>query len=170
MELSPYLEGLGRDLAAAAATGGPEISRAADLLAGALDASARLCLLEALSDATAEITSKLESASVEVRLRGREADFVVTPVTPVEEAAPQPGAAPVAGDGGGDLARITLRLPEWLKQEVEEAASISGGSVNAWLVETIATAVKSGPSPKAFPLKPPPAGKPGRRVTGYAQA
>jgi hypothetical protein len=170
MELNPYLENLGRDLAAAAATGGPEISRAADLLAGALDASARLCLLEALSDASAEITSKLESASVEVRLRGREADFVVTPIAPVEEAAPQPAGQPVSGDSGGDLARITLRLPEWLKQEVEEAASISGVSVNAWLVETIASAVKSGPSAKAVPFKPPPPGKPGRRITGFAQA
>jgi hypothetical protein len=170
MELSPYLEALGRDLAAAATTGGPEITRAADLLAGALDASARLCLLEALSDASAEITTKLESASVEVRLRGREADFVVTPITPVEEAAPQPAAPPASGDGGGDLTRITLRLPEWLKQEVEEAASVGGVSVNAWLVETIAAAVKSGRSPRAFPPMPPPPGRPGRRFTGFAQA
>jgi HicB-like protein involved in pilus formation len=170
MELSPYLENLGRDLAAAAATGGPEITRAADLLAGALDASARLCLLEALSDAAAEITTKLDSGSVEVRLRGREADLVVTPVTPAEHPADGPAAAPVTGDGGGDLARITLRLPEWLKQQVERSAASTGVSVNSWLVDAIGASVKAGPSPKAFPLKPPLPGKPGRRITGFAQA
>jgi HicB family len=167
MELSPYLETLGRDLAAAAATGGPEVVRAADLLAGALDASARLCLLEALSDATAEITRKLESATVEVRLRGREADLVVTQVTPAEEPAPQAAPPPATGDGGADLARITLRLPEWLKQQVERAATITGVSVNAWLVDAITASVKAGPSPKAFPTKP---AKSGRRVTGFFQA
>jgi hypothetical protein len=168
MELSPYLETLGRDLAAAAASGGSEVVRAADLLAGALDASARLCLLEALSDAAAEITTKLDSASVEVRLRGREADFVVTPATPAEEPVSQPPPAPVTGDGGGDLARITLRLPEWLKQEVERLAGLGGISVNAWLVDAITVAVKAGPSRKPFPTTP--SGKSGRRITGFAQA
>jgi hypothetical protein len=166
MELSPYLETLGRDLAAAAATGGPEVVRAADLLAGALDASARLCLMEALSDAAAEITTKLDSASVEVRLRGREADLVVTPITPAEEPASQPAPPPATGDGG-DLARITLRVPEWLKQAVERAAVITGVSVNSWLVDAISASVQAGPAPKTFPTTP---GKPGRRITGFAQA
>ena len=73
MELTPYLDGLRRDLAAAAAPGGPEVQQAAELLGGSLDASARLCLLEALSDAAAEITTKLDGGSVDIRLRGREA-------------------------------------------------------------------------------------------------
>src|SRR5262245_16087670 len=83
MEVTPYLENLHRDLAAAAAAGN-------DLLGSAIESSGRLCLLEALSDAAAEITSKLSSGTVEVRLRGREAQFVVeerdvtpTPAEPV---------------------------------------------------------------------------------------
>jgi hypothetical protein len=160
MDLNPYLERLGHDLAAAAATGGPEITRAADLLAGALDASARLCLLEALSDAAGEITAKLASASVEVRLRGREVDFAVVPIEPAEPTPPP--AAATAGEGG-DLTRITLRLQEWLKQEVEQAATVAGLSVNSWLADTIASSVKSGAGAK----KP---ATPGRRITGYAKA
>ncbi|MBX6355966.1 MAG: toxin-antitoxin system HicB family antitoxin [Micromonosporaceae bacterium] len=167
MELSPYVEALGRDLAAAAAAGGPDISRAADLLVGALDASARLCLLEALSDAAAEITAKLESAAVEVRLRGREADLVVTPITQPDEAVSQPAPQPAAADGSGDLARITLRLPEWLKQEVERSAAVAGVSVNAWLVNAISAAVQAGSSGRTVPTTP---GRPGRRITGFAQA
>src|SRR6478609_5129991 len=123
MELSPYLENLQRDLTAAAAPGGEEVARAASLLAGALDASARLSLMEALSDAAAEITTKLSNASVEVRLRGREADLVVTEL-PAEAAAPSPAPAAPAGDG--EQARITLRLPEQLKEAVERAAAAEG--------------------------------------------
>jgi HicB family len=161
MELSPYLDALRRDLAAAAAPGGPEVSRAAELLASSLDSSARLCLLEALSDAAAEITARLGSTSVEVRLRGRSADLVVTEA-PGAEAEPPPAAMP----DGGDLARITLRLPEPLKEQVERAANAEGISVNAWLVRAITGAVHGGTRGD------PPGGRlrAGRRVTGFAQA
>src|SRR6478609_2326236 len=101
MDLSPYLETLRRDLAAAAAPGGPDVHRAADLLAGSLEASARLVLLEALSDAAAEITARLShddggQVSVEVRLRGREAQLVVTETEPhpAEPAPTRPGPFP----------------------------------------------------------------------------
>src|SRR6266567_3713258 len=115
MELSPYLDTLQRELHAAAAPGGAEVARTAELLGGALDSAARLCLLEALSDAAAEITSRLGTASVEVRLRGRDADLVVTDVPPLSEpTAPPP---PPSNADAGDLARITLRLPEPLKEQ-----------------------------------------------------
>jgi HicB family len=165
MDLSPYLEELRRDLAAAAAPGGPDVSRAAELLASSLEASVRLCLLEALTDAAAEITTKLGDTSVEVRLRGRGADLVVTEAAPVgPQVAPPPAAATT--DAGADLARITLRLPEPLKEQVERAASAEGISVNAWLVRAISLAVHLGPQ------MPPPAShhRIGRRVTGFAQA
>ncbi len=42
MDLLPYLDALRRDLLAAAAPGGPDVARAAELLTGALDAAARL--------------------------------------------------------------------------------------------------------------------------------
>ena len=158
MDLTPYLENLRRDLAAAAAPAGEEISRAADLLAGSLEASARLSLLEALSDAAAEITTKLGSAAVEVRLRGREADLVVSDLDVGEE----PPAPPPVADSG-DVARITLRLPEPLKEAVERAAAAEGISVNAWLVRAIGAAVSGGPAPRTNRSF-------GRRVTGYAQA
>jgi HicB family len=168
MDLSPYLESLRRDLAASAGPGGPEITRAADLLAGSLEASARLCLLEALSDAAAEVTSKLGAASVEVRLRGREADLVVTELTH-GDLEPPPAVPPPAADGGADVARISLRLPESLKEAVERAAAAEGISVNAWLTRAISAAVHTGPPP---PRPPRPPGRPsvGRRVTGFAQA
>lgn len=161
MDLSPYLETLRRDLAAAAAPGGPDIARAADLLGGSLESSARLCLLEALSDAAAEITTRLGSATVEVRLRGREADLVVTESAPQ----PTPAAPPPPTTDAADLARITLRLPEPLKEQVERAASAEGVSVNAWLVRAISSAVYTPPPAQASDRL-----RPGRRITGFAQA
>jgi len=175
MELSPYLENLQRDLTAAAAPGGEDIARAAGLLAGSLDASARLCLMEALSDAAAEITSKLSNASVEVRLRGRDADLVVTEALPELEQPIAAAATPPPTEG--EQARITLRLPEQLKEAVERAAAAEGVSVNAWLVRALWTATQPAPPPgpgfrpgPGFPPGPGQGFHPGRRITGYAQS
>jgi hypothetical protein len=166
MDLTPYLEMLRSDLAAAAAPGGPETTRAAEMLGHSLEASARLALLEALSDAAAEITTRLTDASVEVRLRGREADLVVT------QAEPSPPADAALPHGlpadGGDLARLTLRMAEQLKTHVEQVAAAEGVSVNAWLVRAVTAALTR-------PGGPPTGGRPGtgrsaKRVTGYFQA
>jgi hypothetical protein len=160
MDLTPYLETLRADLAAAAAPGGEETTRAAELLGHALESSARLALLEALSDAAAEITTRLPDASVEVRLRGRSADLVVSSTAP-ETPAAQPVPVPVPE--GGDLTRLTLRMPESLKTHVEQTAAAENISVNAWLVRAVATALGSSV------VTPPPA-RTGKRVTGFFQA
>ena len=142
-------------LTAASAAGG-------DLLGSAIESSGRLCLLEALSDAAAEITTKLSTGTVEVRLRGREAQFVVEErdVTPSR-------AEPVLTiEAEGDVAWISLRLLESLKEAVEAAATAASISVNAWLVRAITSAVAGAPPTR--PTGPP--GRPGRRFTGYAQA
>ncbi|HEX5199193.1 hypothetical protein ACFQS1_12030 [Paractinoplanes rhizophilus] len=167
MDLTPYLETLRADLAAAAAPGGPETTRAADLLGHSLESSARLALLEALSDAAAEITTRLTDATVEVRLRGREADLVVNQVAPEPPAAAPAAGAPV--DPGGDLTRLTLRMPEALKTHVEQIAAAEGISVNAWLVRAVTAAISFPPPPPA-PPGPPRPGRPGKSLKGYFQA
>ena len=156
MDLTPYLEALRADLAAAAAPGGPETTKAAELLGHSLEASARLALLEALSDAAAEITTRLRDASVEVRLRGREADLVVNRTASAHDEQPVPLI------DGGDLTRLTLRMPEALKTHVEQTAAAEGISVNAWLVRAVTVAVQR-------PAGPPPSSG-GRRISGFAQA
>jgi hypothetical protein len=180
MDLTPYIDGLQRDLAASAAPGGPEVIRAAELLGSSIESSARLLLLEALSDAAAEITARLHSATVDVRLRGRQADLTVTEIDDVAEPVAAPTVAEQLADaadqlraavrdaGTGDLARVTLRLPEPLKEQVERMAAVEGISVNAWLVRAVATAVGRPPMP---PTPPSPHRRgPGRRITGFAQA
>jgi hypothetical protein len=150
MELTPYLEGLRRDLLAAAAAGTDEVRRIAELLAGALEPAARLAIVEALSTATAEITDALDGTTVEVRMHGREPRIVVTTV-PTEPAAPAPP------DDEGTV-RITLRLPESIKTRLEEAAGRESLSVNTWLVRSVARALDHTHTPRG-----------GRRITGYAR-
>ena len=142
MDITPYVDHLRRDLMAAAEAGGDELRNAAERLAFALDPAARLALMEAISQAAAEITTELPDGSVDVRLNGRDLDFVVqtTPhhVAPVPPPPPAP-PTPEEPDEGG-LARVTLRIPESVKARAEEKAAQSGHSLNTWLVGLVRAA------------------------------
>ncbi|NEM06441.1 hypothetical protein [Geodermatophilus normandii] len=151
MDLAPYVEQLRRDLLLAAAPGGEEARELAERLTAPLEASVRLALLSALSAAAEELTSQLAPGAVDVRLRGSDIGFVVTPPPASAEAAheppaPEPGI-PDADDG--TTIRITLRLPEQLKVRVEEAAARLGSSVNTWLVRAVTDAVARADRPSA---------------------
>ena len=139
MDITPYVESLRRDLVAAAEAGGDDIRLAAERLMLALDPAARLALMEAVSQAAAEITAELPSGGVDVRLTGRELDFVVHVAAPPAPPTPPPPPAPEEVDEGG-LARITLRIPESVKARAEEKAARAGDSLNTWLVKVVRAA------------------------------
>src|SRR6478735_778647 len=80
MDLTPHVETLQNQLLTAAEPGGDQARELAGLLVNSLDPFARLMLLDALADASEEITRELAPGSVEVRLRGRDPEFVVTTV------------------------------------------------------------------------------------------
>ena len=160
MEIGRYIDELRDQLLVAADAGGDDARLLAERLIGPLESAARLVLLDALSAAAGEITSELAPGSVEVRLRGREPEFVVAvprdhehPTTthlttsPTMTSPTMPAdarlvvEAPVAEVEDGGTSRITLRLPEQLKVRIEDAAGRAGVSVNSWLVRTIAEAV-----------------------------
>ncbi|WP_399886813.1 hypothetical protein ACGH7X_20295 [Streptomyces sp. BBFR51] len=156
MDLTPYVDTLRRELAVAAEAGGDEARELAERLIAPLESATRLTMLNVLSAAMDEITRELAPGSVDVRLRGLEPDFVVTP-PPTDESAPAASAAPAEplkpqtpadGDEGG-MARVNLRLPAHLKVRAEDAASREGLSVNAWLVRAVSAAVDGGGAPGA---------------------
>jgi len=171
VDLTPYVDSLRTDLVAAAEAGGPEVRAAAERLALALDPAVRLALLEALSQAADEITSQLAIGSVDVRLRGREPEFVVA----VPHVGDQPSGADLADpmDDDGTVARITVRLPEAVKARAEDAALRTGQSLNTWIVKVVRRATHDvGPrdDPQGtFPLgEAPGTGHIGpRRMTGW---
>jgi HicB family len=138
MDLRPYIESIHQQLSETAEAGGDEARALAERLAAPLDAAIRLALQDALGAAAAEITVELAPGSVELRLRGRNPEFVVT-VAPVEEPVDDfSGASPpslgAADTDEGGTSRINLRMPDHLKTRIEEAASSEGLSVNTWLV------------------------------------
>lgn len=172
MELRHYIENIHRQVAAAAEAGGEESRMLAQRLLAPLDSAIHLTLLEALGAAAEEITCDLAPGQVELRLRGRDPEFVVTlpPVDPAEVAAtataPQTTAAlPPDSDDGG-MSRINLRLPDHLKARVERAADTEGLSINSWLVRAATAALER--SPAAPPPSPRPASG-SRRYTGWAR-
>jgi len=142
MDITPYVDNLRRDLVAAAEAGSDDLKQAAERLTFALDPSARLALMEAISHAAAEITAELPDGSVDVRLNGRELDFVVEVAPAVEMPEPPPPPAPPAPPEveDGDLARVTLRIPEAVKARAEEKAAAAGQSLNTWLVGVVRSA------------------------------
>lgn len=154
MDLFPYAARLHRDLRVTAESGGEETIAVAERLASGLESSIRLVLLDALVEATGEITRDLAPGSVEVRLRGRDVDFAVTPALGAVTPSATPDAATPEGvDEGGDggTARLSLRLPERLKPKVEQAAEAAGMSVNAWLVRSISSLVETSAPPPMAP-------------------
>jgi hypothetical protein len=179
MNLRPYIDEIHRQLEAAADAGGEDARALAQRLAAPLEAAIRLCLLDALSAAAQEITCDLAPGSVDVRLRGRDPEFVVTTPAPPAVDAPASGADTTAtgwaagtvgvgalpGDEGG-MARINLRLPEHLKARVDQAAAAEGLSVNAWLVRAAAAAVERPDSSRRLE-RPGPQGA--QRFTGWAR-
>jgi hypothetical protein len=145
MDITPYVDSLKRDLLAAAEGAGPEARQVAERLSYAIDPAARLALMEAISQAAAEITAELPSGGVDVRLDGRDLDFVVHAPSAVP-APPAPPSPPMAGedDEEGGLSRITLRIPESVKSKAEEMAAKSGQSLNTWLVNVVRSATREG--------------------------
>jgi predicted transcriptional regulator len=140
MELGQYINDLQRQLVDAAANGSAETRLAAERLVSGLDASVRLVLLDVLSAAAGEITRDLAPGAVDVRLRGREIEFVV--ISPSAESDSEDRTAASVDLDDASTSRTTLRLPDALKARVDEAAAADGLSVNSWLVRAIAAALQ----------------------------
>lgn len=171
MNLSQYIQSLHQELISTAEAGGDEARELAERLTGTLESASRLMLLEALSAAAGEITSDLAPGSVDVRLRGRDPEFVVTPppsnlsFDEAVELSSNQSQAPVADTGDGSTARMTLRLPEQLKLRIEEVAAREGLSVNAWLVRALAASVEPADERRSRRRSPPGA----QRYTGWVR-
>ena len=163
MDLNEYTERLRQEVASVTRFGGEEFARTAEMLADALESSVRLTLLEVLSAAAAEITTRLDGAVIDVRLSGGEPEFVVS--TTAGEPPDEP-AGPAPGDAPGDMTRITLRLPGQLKAEVEAAAGAAGVSVNVWLVRNVIRELHEPGRGSSRGKRGP---GPGSRFTGYAR-
>ncbi len=162
MELSPIVEGISEDLRRAGAVGGDETRRVAEVLVASVESSVRLHLLDALHEAARELSESAPGARVEVRLEGRDPVLSLVP-----EASSAGGAETIDADRlaeyiDDELARLTLRLPEGLKGQVEGVAARAGASINSWIVQALVHALEQGSVQQASRRMP-------RRMTGYVR-
>ena len=168
MNLTRYLDSLHRQLLSSAEAGGHDARAVAERLTGPLESAGRLMLLEVLSAAAEEITRELAPGSVDVRLRGREPEFVVNQTAASEPSGDgrSEGDTPTLGEAvDGTTSRMTLRLPEQLKTRVEQAAARDGLSVNAWLVRALAASLEPGDERRSRRRSPPGS----QRYTGWVR-
>ena len=150
MQMAHHLHAIQEDLAAAAALADDEpTAEAARRLSQALGSSLHLRLLDIVSEAAADLSAALPGR-IEVRLAGRDPELVY-----VDDEA-DAGVAPGVDDAL--TARITLRLPDSLKVQIDVAASREGVSTNSWIVRALARGLDSRPT------------RIGRRLTGFADA
>jgi hypothetical protein len=151
MQIDGYIQALREDLVRVASLGDETTSRAAELLSVAIEASLARRLQDVLAEAALELNAQLDAAHVEVRIAGRDPELVLVR---------EDGSVPEPVDEAFS-ARITLRLPESLKQRIESAAGREGASVNTWLVQALQRSLE--------PRNRPMSGS-RNRLTGYGRS
>ena len=154
MQMAHHIHAIQEDLAAAASLAADEATvEAGRRLTQALGSSLHLRLLDVVSEAALALSDSVPGR-IEVRLAGRDPELVYVEE---EEAEPEPTQA---GADDSLSARITLRLPEGLKAQIEVAANIEGASVNTWIVRVL----QRGLEPRTRSVRT------GRRLSGYADS
>jgi hypothetical protein len=149
MELEVFLREVSEQLTAAAALGDDRTREVAAALVSTARSAVRVAILDALAAATTEVTDALHGASgdaqpapaVGLQLIGDQVRFTVSSPPVVPEPEPAAGRA----EDGDATARISLRLTEGLKADIERAAGQAGLSVNSWLVRAATNALRPGP-------------------------
>jgi hypothetical protein len=137
MQLHPYVSQVQAQLAAAAALGDERTRATAEALAAAAEPAMRLAVLAAVTAAADDITEALLDSpgapTISVRIDGDELRVEVRTAEAVPETP--------AGEDADASARISLRLSESLKADIEAAARADTVSVNAWLVRAASRAL-----------------------------
>ena len=109
--------------------GDPSVEAAARAVLGAIEPAMKQIAFDLAQQAAVEVDAQLPEHEIEVVLADGE------PVLRVRSAEAE-GSDVAPGDYE---ARLTLRLPEVLKDLVEENAGQSGDSVNKWVVKALSS-------------------------------
>lgn len=159
MDLSSYIESVRAGVQNAAALADDHTKQVAENLGTAVASASRLALLQAISDAAAEISTELAPGSVEVRMHGSEPTFVVSAPSSHDDVTmllPEPDpeattAEPTTtdpGDADEAQARVSLRLPQSVKEKVDVYADADGVSTNTWLLHRVLEALAERANPR----------------------
>jgi hypothetical protein len=123
---------------------GPELTELGTELLEVMRPAMRQILLEVVEMAAEEINGQLLTHRVDVRLVEGEPELAVT-----EDDSKIPPPPPSPQEGFDAEARITLRLPGYLKDLIAEAADGAGDSLNSFVVDALRSKTYDRPSTKS---------------------
>lgn len=109
---------------------GPDAAEIGGHLMAALKPAIRQSLMDVVNMAATEVSSQLVGQKVEIRLVDGDPELTVVD----DETASPPPPPPAGAD---DEARITVRLPGYLKELIADAATDAGDSVNSFVVDAL---------------------------------
>ena len=113
---------------------GPDFAEAGAQLMAALKPAITQTMMDIVSMAVAEISSQLDTQTIDIKLVDGDPELVVGD-DPSAVAPPPP--PPPSGADDPDEARITVRLPSYLKDLISAEADESGDSINSWVVDVL---------------------------------
>lgn len=131
MQLSHVLTNLETAVETQLRIAGPEVAEAGTHLMAALRPALTQTMMEVVSMAVAEISSQLDTQTIDIKLVDGDPELVVTDVTT------PPLTSPAWNDDDADEARITVRLPAYLKDLITAEAENAGDSVNSYVVDVL---------------------------------
>lgn len=159
MDLTPHIERLLADVAAAASLGDDETKRVVAALGRPTESAARIMLIGALSEFAKEV-EETTGTGVGIRIDGDRVDVDPRGRDPREHDSrsrdprghdprdrggrdePREQAPPTFEEVTGDISRVTLRLVEQIKSRAEEAAAQNGVSLNSWVAQAVQGALR----------------------------
>lgn len=112
---------------------GPEVAEAGTHLMDALRPAITQTMMEVVSMAVTEISSQLDTQTIDVKLVDGDPELVVNDDPTAVPLSPPP---PPDVDDVGE-ARITVRLPGYLKDLIASEAETTGDSINSYVVDVL---------------------------------
>jgi hypothetical protein len=113
---------------------GPDIVEAGTQLMAALKPAISQTMMDVVNMAVAEISSQLDSQTIDIKLVDGDPELVVNDDHSAVSPPPPP---PPPGSDDIDEARITVRLPGYLKDLIANEAETAGDSINSYVVDLL---------------------------------
>lgn len=133
MQLSHAINKLETAVEAQLRVAGDEIAEAGSHLMAALEPAITQTMMDVVSMAVTEITSQLDSQTIDIKLVDGDPELVVHD-DPSSVPPPPPPRKP---DSEDDEARITVRLPSYLKDLITAEADQAGDSINSYVIDAL---------------------------------
>jgi hypothetical protein len=111
----------------------PDIAAAGNQLLAALKPAITQTMMDVVAMAVSEISSQLDGQTIDIKLVEGDPELVVND-DPSVGSPPPPPPPPGAED---DEARITVRLPGYLKELISTEAEDAGDSINSYVVDVL---------------------------------